>query len=108
MSPEKTAEPIEMPFGLWARVGPRSQVLEGGAHWRNLANTEPSMLGGAPAFFVKLVRSLVNILANDSADNFTIVTWSSEASHQSRDEHVTIVNATVYHLKPRFHVLNYF
>jgi len=24
MSPAKTAEPIEMPFGLWTRVGPRT------------------------------------------------------------------------------------
>jgi len=26
----KTAEPIEMPFGLWARIGPRNHVLHGG------------------------------------------------------------------------------
>ena len=26
----KTAKPIEMPFGLWARVGPRNHVLDGG------------------------------------------------------------------------------
>ena len=25
----KTAEPIEMPFGLWTRVGPRKYVLDG-------------------------------------------------------------------------------
>jgi len=25
----KTAEPIEMPFGLWARIGPRNYVLDG-------------------------------------------------------------------------------
>jgi len=24
------AEPIEMPFGLWARMGPRNHVLDGG------------------------------------------------------------------------------
>jgi len=30
VSPAKTAEPIEMPFGLWARIGPRKHVLEGG------------------------------------------------------------------------------
>jgi len=29
VSPAKTAEPIEMPFGLWARVGPRNHVLDG-------------------------------------------------------------------------------
>ena len=27
--PAKTAEPIEMPFGLWTRVGPRNHVLNG-------------------------------------------------------------------------------
>ena len=25
----KTAEPIEMPFGLWAGIGPRNHVLYG-------------------------------------------------------------------------------
>ena len=46
MSPPKTAEPIEMPFGLWTRVGRRKYVLHG-AHWRHLANTiEPSLCGG--------------------------------------------------------------
>ena len=25
----KTAEPIKMPFGLWARMGPRNHVLAG-------------------------------------------------------------------------------
>jgi len=29
VSPAKTAEPIEMPFGLWTRVGPRKHVLDG-------------------------------------------------------------------------------
>jgi len=29
MSPAKTAEPIEMPFGMWTRVGPRNHVLDG-------------------------------------------------------------------------------
>jgi len=32
MSCAKTAEPIEMPFGIWTRVGPRKHVLGGGAH----------------------------------------------------------------------------
>jgi len=37
VSPTKTAEPIEMPFGLWTRMGPRKHVLHGvaiGATWR--------------------------------------------------------------------------
>ena len=29
MSPAKTAEPIEMPFGLWARMDPRNHLLHG-------------------------------------------------------------------------------
>jgi len=27
----KTAEPFEMPFGLWARMGPRNHVIDGGS-----------------------------------------------------------------------------
>jgi len=30
-SPAKTAEPIEMPFELWTRVGPRNHVFDGGS-----------------------------------------------------------------------------
>jgi len=30
VSPAKTAKPIEMPFGLWAWMGPRNHVLDGG------------------------------------------------------------------------------
>jgi len=30
VSPAKTAEPIEMPFGFWTWVGPVSHVLDGG------------------------------------------------------------------------------
>jgi len=29
-SPAKMAAPIETPFGLWARMGPRNHVLDGG------------------------------------------------------------------------------
>ena len=29
-SPTKTNEPIEVPFGVWTRVGPRNDVLSGG------------------------------------------------------------------------------
>jgi len=29
VSPAKTAEPIQMPFGLWTRVGPGNYVLDG-------------------------------------------------------------------------------
>ena len=50
MSCAKTAEPTEMPFGIWTRVGPRKHVLGRGAHWGHLVNTtEPSMCGGDAA-----------------------------------------------------------
>ena len=40
---------MEMPSGIWTRVGPRNHVLD--AHWRNLANsTEPFMWRGDAAF----------------------------------------------------------
>jgi len=29
-SVQKTAEPIKMPFGFWARMDPRNHVLDGG------------------------------------------------------------------------------
>jgi len=46
----KTAEPIEMLFGMWTRVGPKKHALDGTAHWRHLAyTTEPSMCGGDTA-----------------------------------------------------------
>jgi len=48
-------------------VGPRNRVLDGGAHWRNLANTtEPSMRGGDAALpFCRITlttdrRTLIN------------------------------------------------
>jgi len=45
--PCKTAEPIEMSFGMWTWVGPSKYVLKWSAHWHHLANTiEPSMCGG--------------------------------------------------------------
>ena len=60
MSCAKTAEPIEMPFGVWTWVGPRKHVLDEGAHWHNLANTiEPSMCGGAAAFLSNYFDHLV-------------------------------------------------
>jgi len=57
----KTAEWIEMLFGIWTRVGPRKHVLDGGAYCRHLANTiEPSMCG-FDAAFVKLLSTTCSI-----------------------------------------------
>jgi len=58
----KTAEPIEMPFGVWTRVGPRKHAIGGRAHRRYLANIiVPLMCGGDAAFFDKLLWPLVYI-----------------------------------------------
>jgi len=40
MIPAKTAEPIQMQYGMLSRVGPGNHdiVLDKGAHWRNRAN----------------------------------------------------------------------
>ena len=40
VSPAKTAEAIEMPFGLWSRVVPRKHVLDGSVYWRHLTNVQ--------------------------------------------------------------------
>jgi len=50
VSPAKAAEPMQMRFGLWTRMGPGNYVLDGDVHWRNLANTtEPSVCCGDAA-----------------------------------------------------------
>ena len=49
MSCARTAEPIDLPFGLWTRwAGGSTRSIElGKAQWRHLANTiEPSVCGG--------------------------------------------------------------
>ena len=59
----KTAEPIKMPFGLWARMGPRNHVLDGDAAWRHLLNTiAPSMCGGDVAFCHTTLSTCLNLL----------------------------------------------
>ena len=58
MSCSETAQPIDLPFGLWTQVGRRKHKFSlirqmapmcphGRAHWRHLANTvEPSVCCG--------------------------------------------------------------
>jgi len=59
---KKTAEPIEMPFGLWTRVGPRKHVLDEGADWPHLTNTtEPPMSGGDAAFLSNYFYHLLTL-----------------------------------------------
>jgi len=49
MSHAKMAEPIAMPFWIWARLG-QGSIIMSGARWRHLLNIiEPSMCGGDAA-----------------------------------------------------------
>ena len=55
VSPAKTAEPIEMPFGAWTMMGPRKRASDGvhiGATWRIRLN-RPCAAAMRP--FVKLL-----------------------------------------------------
>ena len=55
----KMAELIEMPFGLWTRMGQRKHVLRGGAHGCRLVNMiELSTCGGDAAFLSKYFEHL--------------------------------------------------
>ena len=69
MSSAKTAEPIEIPFGMWTQLGPRKHVgpmkhvcidgLQIGATWR-IPLIEQSMCGGDAAFCqITLTMALV-------------------------------------------------
>jgi len=61
VSAAKTAEPIEMSFGLWTRGWAKDACIRSGALWREKANTtEPSMCGGDAAlsnYFDHLLQS---------------------------------------------------
>jgi len=60
----KTAEPVEMSYGMWTQVGRRKHVLGGAAHWRHLANTiEPSMFGGDAALCQIVLTTCFLVLA---------------------------------------------
>ena len=50
----KTPEPIEIPFGLWARVDPRNHVLDGG----------PCMTHGKGQFLGERKRPIVRYIRN--------------------------------------------
>ena len=62
MSCAKTAEPIEMPFGLWTRMGQRKNVLHGSAHWRHLVHTiELFVCGGDAALLSSYFDHLLSV-----------------------------------------------
>jgi len=49
VSPAKTAEPIEMPFGVWTRVGQRNYVLDRGHDPYRKGNFLRGMTSGVSA-----------------------------------------------------------
>ena len=66
----KMAEVIEMPFEvIWTGVGPGTHVLDGGAHWRHLANvTQPLMRVGDAAFCQITLTACLTSLSSSSTD----------------------------------------
>jgi len=59
VTPAKTAEPIEMPFGLRTLVGPRNHVLDG----VQIAHGKGNFLGGKGHPIVKYRETLMVICA---------------------------------------------
>jgi len=55
----RSAEPIDMLFGIWTRVGPRNHALNAGAHWRHLANTTGLSVWGGDAALYQITLTTV-------------------------------------------------
>jgi len=81
VSPAKTAERIEMPFGVWTQVNPRNNVVDGAhidATWRIRLNRPcaGSLIltpSHTAAFFVKLLWPLVMVLCSPYGTGQTII-----------------------------------
>ena len=89
MIPAKTVEPIEIPFGLWTRLGPRKHVLV----WvtlRHLVNvTELSMCVGDRAF---LLNYSDHLLLSIKPEGSRIKTNTTEIHYKYNEKQV--VNVT--------------
>ena len=57
VSPAKTAEPIEMAFGLWTRLGPRNHVLDGSPN----PPLEGTILRGEGQPIVKYIGTTIHV-----------------------------------------------
>jgi len=55
VSPTKTAEPIEMPFGMWTRVGPRNYAPT----WGSRPPREEALLRGMTSEFPRMLSTSV-------------------------------------------------
>ena len=84
----KTAEPIETPFGMWTRVGPRKHVLDGSADCCHLVNTiELSMCGGDAAFLSNFFDHLLFLF-------YCAVVLCGSTIMVNKDEHITYAYRT--------------
>jgi len=91
----KTAEPIDLPFGLWTRVGRRKHKFnhirqvapmcpDGRAHWRQLANTiEPSVCGGDAVLCQNYFDHLLLLLQLRSSTRLAPTVLATRGCHQS-------------------------
>ena len=62
-----------MSFGMWTRMDPKEAriSLDGGKHWRNMANTiEPSVCGGDAALCHIIVVKFEDIKLKKSSKKF--------------------------------------
>ena len=84
--PAKTAEPIEMSFGMSTRLRQRKHVLEVVAHWRNLANAnEPFMCGSDVAFCQTTVTTcFVTSNARQVLDSWRVASLSTAQNKRLR------------------------
>jgi len=71
MSCSKTAEPMQMSFGMQACVGPKKHVLDVGAQWRHLANT----IASAMRPLVTLLWLLVMAALCNRAGHYIFALW---------------------------------
>jgi len=84
---QKTAESIEMPFGLWARMGPKNCVLDGGpAVLRDVAmatnfGTQFAITGFMGYYFGCMIGS--NMLF-DSRGGFSGSSYLMKRRHRSK------------------------
>ena len=77
MNPAKTAKLTEMLFGVWTGVVPRNHILDGGAHWLNMANTtEQSVYDGDAALRqLNTARLLAHTSVVDESSNSVSFTY---------------------------------
>jgi len=75
MSGAKTDELIEMPFGIWTRVGPGNHMLDGVHIGATCATIEPSMCGSNAAFLSNYFDALYSSVGNtvENSDVFSII-----------------------------------